>query len=77
MSARHNPRCAIFHEPPSLRDASDCNCGAIPQLPPSCSLEQAITTIEQRKRNLPYDAETIVRVDELDNVLEILRRVRP
>lgn len=28
----HNPRCAIFHEPPGLRDPSDCNCGAIPPL---------------------------------------------
>ena len=46
-------------------------------LVPSISLEYAITTIEQRKHNLPYDAETVVRVDELDNVLEILRRVRP
>lgn len=74
---RHSPRCAIFHEPPTLRDASDCNCGAIPPLIPSFSLKQAITTIEQRKHNLPYDAETVVRVDELDNVLAILRHVRP
>jgi hypothetical protein len=30
---RHNPRCAIFHDPPGLRDDGDCNCGAIPPLP--------------------------------------------
>jgi len=29
---KHNPRCAIFHDPPSLQDPSDCNCGAIPPL---------------------------------------------
>lgn len=29
---KHNPRCAIYHDPPSLRDPGDCNCGAIPPL---------------------------------------------
>ncbi len=29
---QHNPRCAIYREPPTLRDANDCNCGAIPPL---------------------------------------------
>lgn len=43
---------------------------------PSISLVEAIGAIEQRKQTLPYDAETIVRVDELDHVLELLRRVR-
>lgn len=32
---RHNPRCAIYNDPPSLRDAKACNCGAIPELNPS------------------------------------------
>ena len=28
----HHPRCAMFNEPPGLRDPKDCNCGAIPPL---------------------------------------------
>lgn len=27
--ARHDVRCAIFDEPPSLRDPKDCNCGSL------------------------------------------------
>lgn len=33
MSVEHNPRCAIFNEPPGLRDPKDCDCGAVPPLP--------------------------------------------
>lgn len=29
----HNPRCAIFNEPPTLRNLDDCNCGTLPPLP--------------------------------------------
>jgi hypothetical protein len=33
FEVKHHPRCAIWRDPPSLRDDTDCNCGAIPQLP--------------------------------------------
>lgn len=76
---RHNARCAIFQEPPTLRDDSDCNCGAIPSLRPLCSLEQAITQLSMRKQNLDHILETSertkelrIREDELDHVLELL-----
>lgn len=74
---RHNPRCAIFQELPGLRDDSDCNCGAILPLRSSRSLEEAIIEIELRKRTIPIDQEMIVRIEELDHILGILRQVRP
>jgi hypothetical protein len=82
----HNQRCAIFQEPPSLRDASDCNCGAIPPLPSSLSFEQALSQINLRKQNLDHIYEPVtvaqvginkIREDELERVLEILSQVRP
>lgn len=81
---RHNPRCAIFREPPTLQDPNDCNCGAIPSLPPSVSLGQAISEITRRKQNLDHIYEAhrnsiLVKhkEEELDRVLEILSQVRP
>lgn len=32
MAEGHNPRCAIFNDPPSLRSPRDCDCGFIPPL---------------------------------------------
>lgn len=32
MAEGHNPRCAIFNDPPSLRSPQDCDCGFIPPL---------------------------------------------
>lgn len=29
---RHNPRCRMLQDPPSLQDPNDCDCGAIPPL---------------------------------------------
>jgi hypothetical protein len=86
MSVGHNPRCAIFQESPSLRMASDCNCGAIPPLPranPSIALAEVISRLNLRKVNLDhiYDRdvatnEVVTRGDELDHVLELLKQVR-
>lgn len=57
---KHNPRCAYLRDPPSLRDPSDCNCGAIPPLqkdvpraaPPRWRLDQ-IVTVKTVQRSLP------------------------
>lgn len=38
---RHHPRCAWWDEPPTLRDPKDCNCGAIPPLPPKRKVTSA------------------------------------
>lgn len=43
---------------------------------PSISLEQAIVLVDQRRKSLPYNQETIVRAEELDWVLELMRQVR-
>jgi hypothetical protein len=82
---RHNPRCRIFNEPPTLRDPSDCNCGAIPRLTPGLSLEQAIAKLTLRKQNLDHIYEgssatdaafRSVREEELDVALDVLRQIR-
>jgi len=43
---------------------------------PSILLEQAIVLMDQWRKNLPYNVETIVCAEELDWALELMRSVR-
>src|SRR4051794_2758030 len=48
LTTNHHPRCAIYQEPPSLRDANDCNCGAIPDLQVTANSQRLLEDVHSR-----------------------------
>lgn len=73
--AKHNPRCAIFHDPPSMRDASACNCGAIPtlnNLQEKCDkLQTRVDELEETIRGELCKDDTCAKCAEFRKVLSI------
>lgn len=55
--AEHNPRCAIFREPPGLRSDDDCNCEAVPSLLPPEGKPEAVSTREALRSELLIQAD--------------------
>lgn len=64
MTPRHHPRCRFLHDPPSLRDPSACNCGAIPPLPQPVKISKPLFRFDDR------DALDEVLVAALDVVMD-------
>lgn len=55
---RHDPRCAIFHDPPSMRDPRACDCGLFDTpdpVPPQASTRAVQYAAVLRERVSRFD----------------------
>jgi hypothetical protein len=71
----HNPRCAIFNDPPSLRMAKDCDCGAIPPLKAK-TLEVPDNVRREIERLQAELAKARMLNDQQDDTIRLLKQAR-